>query len=140
MTTQEAVSYEAPKLNRMIDANLIRLQEGLRVVEDIFRYYYNNKEIASALKELRHQAIEKDYLHYLEYRDIENDPLKQTTDSELTKISINALIKANIKRSQESARVLEEVFKLVDTNLSVKYKHIRYSLYAIEKNIFQKDR
>lgn len=35
---------------RLIDANLNRLREGLRVIEDIFRYIYNDKENASRLK------------------------------------------------------------------------------------------
>ena len=30
-------------LYRVIDANLNRLKEGIRVIEDIFRYIYNNK-------------------------------------------------------------------------------------------------
>ncbi len=32
---------------RLIDANLNRLREGIRVVEDIFRYVYNDKETSS---------------------------------------------------------------------------------------------
>ena len=39
---------------RLIDANLNRLREGIRVVEDIFRYVYNDKQTALKLKELRH--------------------------------------------------------------------------------------
>lgn len=44
---------------RLIDANLNRLREGIRVVEDIFRYIYNNKEISTKLKSLRHIARTK---------------------------------------------------------------------------------
>lgn len=46
---------------RLIDANLNRLREGIRVAEDIFRYIYNNKEISTKLKSLRHIARTKNY-------------------------------------------------------------------------------
>lgn len=51
---------------RLIDANLNRLREGIRVVEDIFRYIYNNKEISTKLKSLRHIARTKNYYELLE--------------------------------------------------------------------------
>jgi len=41
-----------PKLFRLIDANLNRLKEGIRVIEDINRYLYDNQAIASQLKSL----------------------------------------------------------------------------------------
>jgi hypothetical protein len=50
---------------RLIDANLNRLREGIRVVEDIFRYIYNNKEISTKLKSLRHIARTKNYYEFL---------------------------------------------------------------------------
>lgn len=67
---------------RLIDANLNRLREGIRVVEDIFRYVYNNKEIASKLKELRHKSRIDIYDELLDCRDIKNDVLKKSTTSE----------------------------------------------------------
>ena len=64
---------------RIIDANLNRLNEGIRVVEDIFRYALNHKEIASSLKELRHNArIDKLYDQLLNSRDVDNDVLRPT--------------------------------------------------------------
>jgi thiamine-phosphate pyrophosphorylase len=135
VTTNLDEEVSLPRLFRLIDANLNRLQEGIRVVEDIYRYYFNDKSTAQELKALRHLAKEKEYLSYLPFRDIINDPLKETTSSEKKRDSINDIIKSNIKRSQESARVLEESYKLIDTAISQKYKDIRYNLYNIEKNI-----
>ena len=48
---------------------------------------------------------------------------------------INSIIIANFKRAQESSRVLEELFKLQDINYSENFKHIRYELYSLEKDI-----
>ena len=67
---------------RLLDANLNRLREGIRVVEDIFRYIYNNKQISSRLKALRHKARLENYDDLLNSRDIINDVLKQSTSSE----------------------------------------------------------
>lgn len=121
---------------RIIDANLNRLKEGIRVVEDIFRYQKNDKKIASRLKELRHLAIVDDYLELLKYRDIINDPLKNTTKSEKIRENLETIIIANLKRAQESSRVLEEIYKLKSIEISERFKFIRYQLYDIEKEIF----
>jgi len=131
---KEAPTLE-PKLFRLIDANLNRLKEGIRVVEDIYRYIYNNKEISKQLKELRHKAKIENYDQYLKYRDIKNDVLKRSVESEKVRKDLKDLIFANLKRAQESARVLEESFKLIDLEKSELFKYIRYQLYNIEKDI-----
>ena len=129
-------SQLSPELYRVIDANLNRLKEGIRVVEDILRYKDNNKIIASKLKLLRHKAQIKETIELLKYRDSINDVLRETTKSELDRSNINDIIIANFKRAQESSRVLEELYKLNNTQYSENFKQIRYELYALEKNIF----
>ena len=118
---------------RLIDANLNRLREGIRVVEDIFRYVYNNKEIASKLKELRHKSRINIYTELLESRDIKNDVLKKSTKSEQSRADLDSILIANFKRAQESSRVLEEICKLDSINESETFKYIRYELYDLEK-------
>ena len=49
---------------RIIDANLNRLREGIRVVEDIFRYIYNDKELSTKLKNLRHLSRVKIFMKF----------------------------------------------------------------------------
>jgi len=122
---------------RLIDANLNRLREGIRVVEDIFRYVYNNKEIASKLKELRHKSRIDIYDELLDCRDIKNDVLKKSTTSEQNREDLNSILIANFKRAQESSRVLEEVCKLQSNNNSEIFKYIRYELYDLEKALIK---
>ena len=117
---------------RILDANLNRLREGIRVVEDIFRYIYNDSQTASKLKELRHLSRIDLYDDLLGSRDIKNDVLKSTTKSESTRADINSILIANFKRAQESARVLEEFTKMLSGEISSKFKHIRYELYDLE--------
>ena len=125
-------------LYRIIDANLNRLKEGIRVCEDIRRYSFNDSKNAYRLKDLRHKASFKDYEKLISSRDIKNDPLKKTTSSESSRMDLDSVFVANIKRAQESARVLEEVMKIIDTKEAEKFKKIRYELYDIERDIIVK--
>ncbi len=118
---------------RTIDANLNRFKEGIRVVEDILRYEFNSP-LAKELKNIRHIKI-KNYKDFISQRDSLNDILKPSTKSEQTRSSLEDIIIANLKRAQESARVLEEIFKIENINLSESFKNARYKLYSIEKEI-----
>jgi len=120
-------------LYRVIDANLNRLKEGIRVIEDMARYFENNKNLSSQLKDLRHKAKTDDIQPLLKSRDARNDVLRPTIDSEMERSSIESIIIANYKRAQESSRVLEEIYKVIDPVLSENFKHIRYELYTLEK-------
>jgi len=120
---------------RLIDANLNRLREGIRVVEDIYRYIFNDKVIATKLKILRHNARISLYDDLLDSRDIQNDVLKTSTKSEQNRTDLTSILIANFKRAQESSIVLEEFTKLIDINISENFKSIRYDLYQLEKSI-----
>jgi len=122
-----------PSLYRVIDANLNRLKEGIRVIEDIARYVSNNKVLASKLKELRHQSRIDDLQNLLNSRDSLNDVLRPTVTSEMNRDSLDSIIIANYKRAQESSRVLEEMYKIVQPELSESFKSLRYALYQLEK-------
>jgi len=130
---------QSPELFRVIDANLNRLKEGVRVVEDIMRYRDNNKELSTKLKELRHKARIDETLELLIHRDSINDVLRPTLTSELNRVDISSIITANFKRAQESSRVLEELFKLHNAEYSENFKYIRYELYNLEKEILLKE-
>ena len=125
----------SPEIYRVVDANLNRLKEGIRVVEDIMRYRDNNKELSSQLKSLRHKARIDETKELLQNRDSINDVLRTSTKSEQTRSDIVNILTANFKRAEESARVLEEIFKLEDITQSENFKTIRYELYNLEKEI-----
>jgi len=125
----------SPELFRVIDANLNRLKEGIRVIEDIMRYRDNNKELSRKLKNLRHLARIDEYKELLRNRDSIHDVLRTTQESELNRTDVESILTANFKRGQESSRVLEELFKLHNLQQSENFKHIRYELYDIEKEI-----
>ncbi len=126
---------ELAKLHRIADANLNRLREALRVLEDIQRYLFDNKGYSLRFKELRHSLKAAYDINRLQYRDIKHDVAKSSTDSELRRKGVDDLLIANFARAQESSRVLEEVFKLFDIELSSLFKNIRYELYQLEKEL-----
>lgn len=125
---------------RVLDANLNRLREGIRVVEEFYRFVKCNKERAKELKLLRHMIRDIDdginTKNLLEARDSENDPFSfGQIAKESERENLNELLSANIRRAQEAARVLEEYLKVIDglTPLSYIAKRIRFALYTIEK-------
>jgi len=124
-------------LERLIDANLNRLGEGIRVIEDVCRYIYDDTTLTPRLKSIRHQLQQASNPNRLHHRDIQNDILKTSTQSELQRASLHDLMMANFSRAEESARVLEEGFKLSDLKLSEVFKSIRYELYDLEKEFFE---
>jgi thiamine-phosphate pyrophosphorylase len=123
----------SPELYRVIDANLNRLREGIRVIEDIARYSQNNKVIATQLKSLRHQSRIDNLQQLLNSRDSVNDVLRPTISSEMNRSDLKSIIIANYKRAQESSRVLEEMYKIIEPSISETFKTLRYELYSLEK-------
>ena len=124
---------------RIIDANLNRVMEGIRVCEDITRFSSDNERLTGRLKRLRHDVfnvikdLRKEHLEELvSSRDL-NDVGTKSTESEKTRDNLVDLFLANTQRGKESLRVLEEVLKLFDQNLSQKFKKLRFRLYEIEK-------
>lgn len=138
MNTQSSSLEKIPdSILRLVDANLNRLREGIRVVEDIRRYCFDDKENSTLLKNLRHKArIDNYFEKLLSSRDITNDVLKVTIESEKSRKNLISVQIANIKRAEESARVLEESLKLYNEDEAQKFKNIRYELYNIEIKLF----
>ncbi|WP_104719432.1 thiamine-phosphate pyrophosphorylase [Helicobacter pullorum] len=123
---------------RILDANLNRLREGIRVIEDILRYGFNHKDFALQLKNLRHHCKINNFESLLHSRDSQNDVLKLSTKQEQNRANLKSIVVANFKRAQESARVLEEILKLSEVSKSEEFKEIRYTLYVLEKEILEK--
>jgi thiamine-phosphate pyrophosphorylase len=125
---------------RVIDANLNRLREGLRVCEEYFRFVKNEKEPSQRLKKLRHccksleESFKKEKLFFS--RDSVNDPFATDFEArENERKDVVGLFTANIKRCQEAARVIEEFAKLCENDSASKAaKNIRFELYTFEKD------
>ncbi len=133
------------EIYRIIDANLNRSREGLRVCEDITRFVLNSKPLTEELKSARHHisAITKSSSPKLkklsESRNSEGDILRRSRfASEMKRRALADIFAANIERVKESLRVLEEIFKLIDYKSSSKFCGLRFKVYAIEKRAMKR--
>ncbi len=129
-------------LYRIIDANLNRLREALRVCEDIVRFFLEDKRQTSRLKRIRHAVLEAaprawtgTYRPLISARAAGSDIGRQTIKSELKREGVTAIMLANLQRAKESARVLEEISKISDKRVSSRFKKIRFRIYDTEKAI-----
>ena len=125
-------------IKRIIDANINRAKEGLRVCEEVTRFILNSRALTLELKTLRHEIdssvkglVPKKEL--LKERLALEDVGRKLCGNELKRDSLKDIFFANIQRAKESIRVLEEFSKLIDTRAALKFKKIRYKIYAFEK-------
>jgi thiamine-phosphate pyrophosphorylase len=125
---------------RVLDASLNRAAEGLRVVEDFTRFVLDDPFFTGELKNLRHDlatastVIESPQRHAV--RDTRCDvgaPI--TTQAEQQRIDAWAVCAANIKRTEQSLRSLEEYGKLLSSEFAAVMESLRYRLYTLEKAI-----
>ena len=126
-------------LYRILDANLNRTKEGLRVCEDLCRYVWDQKTLTRAFKDIRHELTGiisgLDMKKVLEARYIQGDVGRATSISESRREDIDAVFWANSQRVKESLRVLEEITKLIDAGISSRLKKLRYKVYGIEQKV-----
>jgi thiamine-phosphate pyrophosphorylase len=133
------------KTIRILDANLNRCREGLRVVEDVVRFVLDDADLASQIKTMRHEVtslvrqLSLGESELLSARDSEGD-VGADIDcaSEDLRVDLSQIATANIRRSQEATRVLEELSKLYNTSIASRFKNLRFRLYGLEKEILPK--
>jgi thiamine-phosphate pyrophosphorylase len=119
-----------------LDANLNRAREGLRVIEDVVRFLYNDKELSRKLRNIRHELsiiTGKIYPRLLKSRDSENDV--GLTFKEGKRKNLRDILIANFRRAEEGIRVLEEFSRLISADAGDRLKKIRFKVYTIEKEI-----
>jgi len=130
---------------RILDANVNRAAEGMRVLEETARMLYDNAVLALELKDLRHAvtgilAESGDAgSRMILARDSERDVLREgETLSESTRTDLSSVIRANARRACEAVRALEEYGKLLEPGLSERYKRVRFRLYDLEKSLTER--
>jgi thiamine-phosphate pyrophosphorylase len=125
-------------LLRILDANLNRAREALRVVEDLARFHRDDAALAASLKELRHRLDRKARPHAAELlraRDSEADVGRDGDPPVIGPRSAGEVGAANLKRAQEALRSIEEAAKGRFPSLAAEAHGTRFRLYAIEKRM-----
>ena len=135
---------------RMIDANLNRSSEGLRVLEDVARFLLNDAEMCQRLRTLRHDlARETKSLNVglLSQRDAGHDVghlSSRETEINMKTTSLQDLldlVTANARRVEESLRVVEELAKLPEISSvlnSASFEQARFDLYTLERELISR--
>lgn len=127
---------------RIIDANFNRCKEGLRVTEDILRFTFEDKNLRNKLKQIRHSLdiiFKKSIIKKaITTRNSLNDIGKDIDPLEIKQKDIFELLYANLQRSKEALRVLEECFKVFDITYVNLLKKLRFTLYHLEKKCIEK--
>lgn len=128
---------------RIIDANLNRSREGLRVCEEIARFIWQDKVLTEEFKALRHKIsrhlkklpVPPDFL--LKCRNSQADIGRDILNKSGRK-NYQDVFCANIQRVKESLRVLEEFSIIFSNVLSKRFARMRFRVYEIEKKTIEK--
>ena len=124
---------------RILDTNLNRCKEGLRVVEDTCRFVLCDETLYKKIRKVRHLSskyLTDQYEQMLSARDSVKDSGRKA--KEQSRQNLKNIVIANFKRAEESLRVLEEYSKIINFDTALKYKALRYEVYTIEKKMFLK--
>ena len=121
------------RIFQIIDANLDRAREGLRVLEDWARFGLGKEKLIESIKNFR-QILGKNHLEvYKQSRNYIEDQCKGLGHSEQFKRkSPEQIISSNAGRVQEALRVIEEFSRLHNYELSKIASEIRYKIYTLE--------
>ena len=121
---------------RILDANLDRAREGLRIVEEWCRFGLNSARLSEECKQLRQELASWHTAEIRAARDTPGDPGTELTHpQEQQRASIGVLLQANFCRVEEALRVLEEYGKLYHPKMGGAFKQMRYRVYTLESSL-----
>ncbi|NLX06981.1 MAG: thiamine phosphate synthase [Phycisphaerae bacterium] len=128
------------RLYRILDANLNRAREALRVIEEFFRFVRDDREVSIRVKQLRHAlneiadrvGREKLLAARDSLADVGRDIPSPSLDGRTGPRPVAA---ASFKRLQEALRAIEEYAAPIDPQISAIAARLRFEAYDLEKQI-----
>ncbi len=118
---------------RLLDANLNRAREGLRVVEDWCRLVLQRPELVAQLKDYRQRLGQCHSSSLKQARHAASDPATGLDhQAQQERSTPQQVVAANCARVQEALRVLEEFGRHGAAELAATAAIIRYGLYDLE--------
>lgn len=143
--------FEENSVYRILDAAINRAGEGIRVVEDYVRMVLSDAYLAKELKSLRHDLTTAvaflDHSSRVAARDSVGDVGRTIqVDAEYQRGSgvgkvesiqgiSGGMIQANLARTQQALRTIEEFSKTISVELAQNVEQLRYRTYTIEKAV-----
>lgn len=127
---------------RIVDANLNRVGEGLRLLEDVSRLVLEDSALSEKLRGLRHRVLDfelNEVCRLVEARDVEKDPGFAIEEAQHRPGGTIGAVIASAHRVEQALRVLEEVAKVDVLALPADtLKQCRFELYSLEKEILMR--
>ena len=119
-------------VHRVLDANINRAAEGMRVLEDIARFVLENQDLCTSIKQCRHSL--RTQTPRVTSRDTASDVgATFSTHQETERNSLHEVAIAAGNRCAEALRVVEEFLKLTSTPNDV--ETIRYEMYDLANQV-----
>lgn len=124
---------------RLLDANLNRAREGLRVLEDTARFVWDARSLFVRFRSARHRLdtlTRRFYPSLVDSRDSVADAGR--TIAETRRRTPAGLVAANFRRVEEALRVLEEYGKVLSPRSPSGFKRVRFEMYVLEKEVLRR--
>jgi len=126
----------AAAVRRLLDANLDRAREGLRVIEDWCRFGLDRQDLVARTKDMRQRLGQLHLDSYKLARHTASDGSAGLGHpAQLERHSPAQVVAANAGRVQEALRVLEEFGRVTDPFLATEAAALRYALYDLEVDL-----
>ena len=126
------------EVERLLDANLDRAREGLRVLEDWARFALDRADLVARCKDMRQRLGRLHADRYKLARHTATDPAAgMAHPAQLERQDPSQVVGANASRVAEALRVLEEFGRSDNAALAAEAAAIRYQLYDLEVELLQ---
>lgn len=126
---------------RLLDANLDRAREGLRVIEDWCRFGLDRADLVVRTKDMRQRLGGLHLDRYKLARNAATDPATGLGHpAQGQRLLAAQVVAANAARVQEALRVLEEFGRHEPGALAATAAELRYALYDLEVELLRADR
>ena len=127
------------RLWRLVDANLNRAHEGLRVCEDVARFGLGWQPPYRRLRAIRHgldaqvRRAGVRATQLVRARDSRRDPGRRARSPSVA--SLEQLFVMNLQRTKEALRALEEASRIFAPDATPGFQQLRFRTYDVERTL-----
>jgi thiamine-phosphate pyrophosphorylase len=129
---------------RVLDANWNRAREGLRVCEEVARFVLEDKSLTRRFQQTRY-ALDRTVMNQLRVeelfgaRSVKSDPGRPALRKHASAHRhYRDIASANVRRVQESLRVMEEFSRISFPRAAQSFASLRFKTYALEQTLFRR--
>jgi thiamine-phosphate pyrophosphorylase len=123
----------------MIDVNINRLDESLKLIEDFIRFNLEKKNLLSRIRKIRRDFLilkrSLPLTQMIASRQSNKDLGRRAAFDSGARKTLTGTVLSNLSRAKESSRIIEETLNTMDTRLSNIAKGIRFRIYDLEKDV-----